>query len=79
MTLTVPNDIAEAATTLAHARNTTAAPLLLQALAAHFPPLPDDLHEEFEMWEADSDEDMERFLTQLESVSLHGIAPGNML
>lgn len=66
MTLTVPDDIAQAAQVIAKANGTTAESLLLRALAAHFPPVPEELQAEFDAWEAASDEDMSRFVESLE-------------
>lgn len=60
LTITVPDDVAQAAAALAEAAGTTPEALLLTALKAHFPPLSPELQEEFEAWERASDEDMAR-------------------
>lgn len=58
LTITVPDEIAQAARELAEAEGTSAESLLLAALRAHFPPVPPELQEEFDAWERASDEDM---------------------
>lgn len=64
LTLTVPDEIAQAAQEMAQAAGLTPETLLLQALHAHFPPVPDALQAEFEAWDAASDEDMARLDTE---------------
>lgn len=58
--LSVPDEIARAAEALAETSGTTPEELLIQALHAHFPPLPPELQAEFKAWERASDEDMAR-------------------
>ncbi len=60
MTLSIPQDIAQAAQDMASHTGTTAEHLLLQALQAHFPPLTPELQSEFDAWEQASDDDMAR-------------------
>jgi hypothetical protein len=60
ITITVPDEIAEAAEALAKIEGASPEALLLDALRAHFPPVPTELQEEFEAWERASDEDMAR-------------------
>jgi hypothetical protein len=61
LTLLVPDEIAEAAQELSQRYGQTPEQLLLQALRAHFPPIPDALRAEFEALERASDEDFKRF------------------
>ena len=60
LTITVPDEIARAVDALAKASGESPQALLIQALQAHFPPLPPELQEEFDAWERTSDEDMAR-------------------
>lgn len=61
MTLTIPDEIAQAAQVLAQRGAASPEQLLLRALAAHFPPVPPALQDEMDAWERASDEDMARF------------------
>jgi 5'-deoxynucleotidase YfbR-like HD superfamily hydrolase len=61
ITLSVPDDIAAAAQQLAEDSGQTAEQLLLDALWAHFPPIPAELRAEFDALESASDEDFVRF------------------
>ena len=65
MTLTVPDDIAEFVTDIALKSGGTPDGLLLDALRAHFPPIPDALKDEFDALERASDEDFLRFESSL--------------
>jgi hypothetical protein len=58
LTLTIPFEIESAAKKMASATGTTPERLLLDALRAHFPPLPEELQAEFDAWELASDQDM---------------------
>jgi len=60
MTIQIPPEIARAAEELAHCSGVSAQELLLEALRAHFPPIPPDLQTEFDAWERASDEDAAR-------------------
>lgn len=60
LTITVPDDIAQAAQALANASGASPEEVLIEALHAHFPPLSAELQEEFDAWERASDEDMAR-------------------
>ena len=64
MTLTIPDDIARSALSVAAGSSSSAEQLLLQALQAHFPPVSDALQDEFNAWEQASDEDMARLNTE---------------
>ena len=61
ITLSVPDEIAAAAQQLAADSGQTAEQLLLDALWAHFPPIPAELSAEFDALESASDEDFIRF------------------
>ena len=61
MTLTIPEDIADAASALAARTGASPEALLLGALQAHFPPLPPELQSELNAWNQASDEDIWRF------------------
>jgi hypothetical protein len=61
ITLSVPDDIAAAAQQLVDDTGQTAEQLLLDALWAHFPPIPTELRAEFDALELASDEDFARF------------------
>ena len=60
MTITIPDEIAQAAEEMARSSGTSPEQLLLQALQAHFPPVSSELQDEFDAWERASDEDMTR-------------------
>jgi predicted transcriptional regulator len=60
ITITVPDDIARAAEELARVSGTSAEELLLEALKAHFPPVPESLQSELDAWNLASDTDMAR-------------------
>lgn len=57
MILTVPDEIAQAVRELSKASGAAPEAILVSALQAHFPPIPDELRAEFEAWEQASDED----------------------
>ena len=61
MTLTVPDEIARAAEDMARKSGGSPERLLLDALKAHFPPVPEALRDEFAALERASDEDLHRF------------------
>ena len=61
LTLSVPDDIAAAVEELAARSGQTPEQLLLNALWAHFPPIPAALKDEFDALELASDEDFARF------------------
>ncbi len=65
MTLTIPEDIARSAQSVAAGSSSSAEQLLLQALQAHFPPISSELQAEFDAWEQASDEDMARLNTKV--------------
>lgn len=67
MTVIVPDEIARAAERMARKAGTSANHLVLQALRAHFPPIPDALQVEFDAMERASDEDMAAFERSLEN------------
>ncbi len=56
-TLTVPNDIAEAAEEMAQRSGQSKDSLLLNALRVYFPPISAELQAEFDAFELVSDED----------------------
>ena len=62
LTLNVPDDIAAAVEHMAKDTGSTAEELILGALKAHFPPIPDDLKTELDAWDRASDEDFARFV-----------------
>lgn len=64
--VSVPDDIANSAAQLSKDSGIPAESLLIQALRAHFPPIPEDLQEEFDAFERASDEDFVRFEQSLE-------------
>lgn len=57
ITLTIPDEIAHAAQTMAGDCGATAERLLIDALRAHFPAVPPELRAEFDAWEQASNED----------------------
>lgn len=57
MTISIPDDIAHAVESLAARSGKTPERLIIEALGAHFPPIPAELWEEFEALERASDED----------------------
>ena len=57
MTVTVPDEIAEAAQELSKHTGVEPEQLLIQALRIHFPPVPPELQAEFEAWDRASEED----------------------
>lgn len=61
LTLTVPEEIAEMVREIATRSGQTTERLLLDALRAHFPPIPEALQAEFDALETASDEDFARF------------------
>jgi hypothetical protein len=61
MTLSVPADIADAARDAAEKNGDIPEQLLIDALRAYFPPIPQALKQEFEALERASDEDFLRF------------------
>jgi hypothetical protein len=61
MTITVPDDLAESIEEVSKRSGEAAERLVLNALRAHFPPIPDALREEFDALECASDEDLLRF------------------
>jgi hypothetical protein len=67
MTLTIPDDIAEFVSGVARKSGGTPDSLLLDALRAHFPPIPDDLKDEFDALERASDADLLFFESSLEA------------
>ena len=64
MTLTIPEEIAQAAHALSQSTGIAPERLLLRALQAHFPPVPPELQAEFDAWELASDEDMAKMNVQ---------------
>ena len=56
--ITVPDEIARAAEAVARASGATTEAILIQALHAHFPPVPPELGAELDAWERASDEDL---------------------
>ena len=66
LTIEVPEEIVRAAAVLAQRAGTTPEALLIDALKAHFPPVPSELQEEFDAWERASDEDMAKLDRQEE-------------
>ena len=61
MTISIPDNIAQAVEDLAVRSGKTPELLILEALGAHFPPIPIELLDEFEALERASDEDYLRF------------------
>ena len=61
ITLSVPDDVAAAAQQFAEGSGQAAEQLLLDALWAHFPPIPAELRSEFDALESASEEDFVRF------------------
>jgi hypothetical protein len=61
MNLALPESIASVAEEMARTSGAPAERLLLDSLAAHFPPITAELQAEFDAWEFASDEDMARF------------------
>lgn len=61
LTLNVPDEIADALEVLSQRSGKTPGELILRALRAHFPPIPEALQAEFDALERASDEDFERF------------------
>jgi hypothetical protein len=57
MTVTVPDEIAEAAQELSKHTGVEPEQLLIKALRIHFPPVPPELQAEFEAWDRASEED----------------------
>jgi len=67
--LTVPDEIAAAAAELAQRSGETPERILLNALWAHFPPIPTELQAEFDALEQASDQDFARLEAQIEDES----------
>ena len=61
LTLTVPDEIARVVEEMSQRSGLPSEQLLLEALWAHFPPIPDELQAEFDALERASDEDFLRF------------------
>jgi len=61
LNITVPDEIARVARARARETGASAETFLLEALRAHFGPLPDALQDELDAWERASDEDLARF------------------
>ncbi len=61
MTITVPDDLAESIEQVSRRSGEAAERLVLTALRAHFPPIPDELRDEFDALEHASDDDLLRF------------------
>ena len=57
LVLTVPDEIAQAVEELAQRSGETPEKILINALSAHFPPIPVELQAEFDALERASDED----------------------
>lgn len=57
LTLTVPDNIAQAAEQMARTSGSSTEVVLLKALEAHFPPVSPKLQDEFDAWNAASEED----------------------
>ena len=66
MTLIVPDEIAKAVNELSLRSGQSPERLLISAIRAHFPPVPNDLQEEFEALERASDDDLAQFERTLE-------------
>jgi hypothetical protein len=58
--ITVPEEIAHVARARARESGVSAETLVLEALRAHFGPLPTELQDELEAWERASDDDLAR-------------------
>ncbi len=58
ITLTVPDEIADSAAAVAARCGIQTERLLMDALRAHFPPIPSELRAEFDALERASDEDL---------------------
>lgn len=61
LVFTVPDEIAKAVQEVSQRTGEPPEQLLIEALRAHFPPIPDDLQAEFDALERASDEDLARF------------------
>jgi predicted transcriptional regulator len=61
LTITVPDEVADSVQEISRRSGRTAERILLDALRAHFPPIPQDLRDEFDALERASDEDLARF------------------
>ena len=66
MTLTIPPEIEIVANELSRNTGRTPDDLLLQALQAHFLPIPQDLQAEFDAWELAADQDIASMDADLE-------------
>ena len=64
MTISIPDNIAQAVEDLAARSGKTPERLILDAFGAHFPPIPYELLDEFEALERASDEDFAHFEAQ---------------
>ncbi|MCW3096864.1 MAG: hypothetical protein JWL77_2482 [Chthonomonadaceae bacterium] len=64
MTISIPDNIAHAVEDLVARSGKTPERLILEAIGAHFPPIPVELLDEFEALERASDEDFVRFEQQ---------------
>ena len=62
MTVTVPDEIAEAAQELSKHTGVEPEQLPIKALRIHFPPVPPELQAEFEAWDRASEEDALRLV-----------------
>lgn len=58
LTVAVPEDVAASARAIARSTGASAEGLLVQALRAHFPPIPRELQREFDALERAADEDL---------------------
>jgi len=66
LTLTIPDEIARAAQTMARDSGAAAERLLIEALRAHFPAVPPELRAELDAWEQASEEDCAGLLEMTE-------------
>jgi hypothetical protein len=64
LTILIPDNIAHAVEDLAARSGKTPERLILDALGAHFPPIPVELQDEFDALDRASDDDFARFEQQ---------------
>ena len=63
LTIEVPDDVLDSAREWAERHGCTVEDVLIEKLRLYFVPVPDDLKEEFAMWERASDEDFAECLS----------------